>query len=275
MPEAVAAGRQRRGGVRCAALLVAVSLFGMCCGARAAGFWDATPPQDTSQLAASSVTSSAQGMSECERAGIEAEQAGGLPSGLLLAIGRVESGRWDAVRGRVIPWPWSIDAAGQPHLFDSKEAAMAGARGLHAASGSNLDIGCFQISMLHHPDAFADLAEAFDPRANAAYAARFLMSLRQRLGSWEAAVMAYHSAVPELGIPYRERVFAQWNGRPAEIAEPAAEQVAAGPVRDPYVIMSSGPTGVAVWTPSPLGRAPSLVAMPVVQAGPVMAAREP
>jgi hypothetical protein len=273
----VAAGRQRRGGTwRGLALLSAALLCGAG-EAHAAGFWDATPVSAAQPFSAPEMVTSGQRLSECERAGVEAEQAAGLPAGLLLAIGRVESGRWDTVLGRVIPWPWSIDAAGQPHLFDSKDAAMDGARGLHAAAGRNLDIGCFQISMLHHPDAFADLAEAFDPRANAAYAARFLMSLRQRLGSWEAAVMAYHSAVPELGIPYRERVFAQWNGRPAVIAEPepAPEAPPAGPKRDPYVMLSGGPTGVAVWTPSPLGRAPSLVAMPVVQSGPVMAAREP
>ncbi len=255
--------------------MLVVALLGGVGGARAAGFWDAAPDGASRFVQAPQVAASGQRLSECERAGVAAEQATGLPAGLLLAIGRVESGRWDAVLGRVIPWPWSIDAAGQPHLFDSKDAAMDGARGLHAAAGRNLDIGCFQISMLHHPDAFADLDEAFDPAANAAYAARFLMSLRQRLGSWEAAVMAYHSAVPELGIPYRERVFAQWNARPAVIAEAAPEPAPAGPKRDPYVMLSGGPTGVAVWTPSPLGRAPSLVAMPMVQSGPVMAAREP
>ena len=34
-------------------------------------------------------------LNACEQAGIAAEQAGGLPTGLLLAIGKVESGRWD------------------------------------------------------------------------------------------------------------------------------------------------------------------------------------
>ncbi len=205
-------------------------------------------------------------LSECERAGLAAEQAAGLPPGLLLAIGRVESGRWDGRLRRTIPWPWTVDAAGDGHLFDSKGAALQAVPALARVAGRNLDIGCFQISMLHHPDAFADLDEAFDPRANASYAARFLVSLKQRLGSWDQAVMAYHSANPELGLPYRARVMAQW-AQPDPIARQA--EAPAGPVGDPHVVVSSGDTGVRVWTPAGLQAAaaagaklPTIIALP-------------
>src|SRR5580658_7254465 len=55
----------------------------------------------------------------CDQAGIAAEQASGLPAGLLLAIGRVESGRWDAARGRMSPWPWTINTAGKGLWFET------------------------------------------------------------------------------------------------------------------------------------------------------------
>jgi len=48
---------------------------------------------------------------ECERAGATAERAAGLPSGLLLAIGEVESGRFDAITERRELWPWAVASA--------------------------------------------------------------------------------------------------------------------------------------------------------------------
>ncbi|MEJ1977686.1 MAG: transglycosylase SLT domain-containing protein [Acetobacteraceae bacterium] len=46
---------------------------------------------------------------------------------------------------------------------------------------------------MHHPDAFATLDEAFDPQANAQYAAVFLQRLHVMTGDWSAAAAAYHS----------------------------------------------------------------------------------
>ena len=148
--------------------------------------------------------------SACEQAGSQAERAHALPAGLLLAIGRVESGRWDAERQRVVPWPWAIDAEGAGALIDTKAAAVARADALRDAGIRNIDVGCFQINLASHPFAFADLNEAFDPVANADYAGRFLGDLHARYGDWNAAVAAYHSTQPERGIPYRQLVFANW-----------------------------------------------------------------
>ena len=64
-------------------------------------------------------------VSPCEQAGSDAERQYALPSGLLLAIGRVESGRWDAAYRRTVPWPWAIDADGEPRLTASKEEAVS------------------------------------------------------------------------------------------------------------------------------------------------------
>src|SRR3954462_10268753 len=76
----------------------------------------------------------------CERAGIAAEQAAGLPSGLLLAIGRVESGRWDAVRGRVTAWPWAINAAGKGQWFETKDVAAQTVKALLGSGTRSIDV---------------------------------------------------------------------------------------------------------------------------------------
>ncbi len=63
---------------------------------------------------------------------------------------------------------------------------------------------------MHHPNAFASLDEAFDPAANALYAARFLNTLYGASGSWIQATAAYHSETPWIGAEYQQRVMARW-----------------------------------------------------------------
>ena len=61
---------------------------------------------------------------------------------------------------------------------------------------------------MHHPDAFPSLDVAFDPQANAAYAARFLKELYAQKGDWTRATAAYHSATPDIGAGYQRKVLA-------------------------------------------------------------------
>ena len=204
-------------------------------------------------------------LNTCEQAGIAAEQAGGLPAGLLLAIGRVESGRWDAARGRMTSWPWTINAAGKGQWFDGKDIAAQTVRTLLDGGTRSIDVGCFQISLLYHPQAFDSLEQAFDPDANARYAARFLLSLFARSGSWESAVEAYHSANPALGFAYREQVFATW----LSVAPIAAAGVLVRTGTAPRLAAASRPiamplvyAGVQVWSPMPVGTGAAIVPMP-------------
>jgi hypothetical protein len=155
----------------------------------------------------------------CESAADEAERDAGLPAGLLRAIGIVESGRWQPGLGRYAPWPYAIDAGGYSLFMDSLAEAVAKVGALRQEGIESIDVGCFQINLLYHPSAFATLEEGFDPRANAAYAARFLVSLYGRTGTWAGAVSDYHSAVASVGEPYRARVYAVWQGAPSVGAE--------------------------------------------------------
>jgi len=132
-----------------------------------------------------------------------------MPAGLLKAIARVESS--GSPYGDVAkPWPWTLNVGGAGHYYPTKEAAVAAMQAYKAESDVNIDVGCMQISLLHHPNAFASLEDAFDPGKNIAYGSEFLKGRFADTGSWATAVAHYHSANPERGLPYRDRVLAIW-----------------------------------------------------------------
>ncbi|WP_170985249.1 transglycosylase SLT domain-containing protein [Roseomonas sp. AR75] len=141
----------------------------------------------------------------CGRAIAEAERGAGIPSGLLLAIARVESGR-PAPGGGGAPWPFAINADGSGRFPATKQAAIAEVEALRARGIRSMDVGCMQVNLFHHPNAFADLDAAFDPPRNVAYAVRFLRDLRTRTGNWSDAVAQYHSMEPGRGLAYHSRV---------------------------------------------------------------------
>ena len=149
---------------------------------------------------------------DCRSAAQAFEQSAKLPPGLLLAIGQVESGRWDPIAGRTDPWPWATNNAGEGHYFNSVQEAIAWTAAQLASGIRSIDVGCFQVNLFYHPDAFASLAEAFDPTANARYAAAFLNRLHDQSGSWASAIALYHSADPSEGERYSSRVMAAWHG---------------------------------------------------------------
>jgi len=159
---------------------------------------------------------------QCRQAVAQAERANPLPPHLLAAIARVESGRRDPQSGAVDPWPWSINVEGQDYVYDTESQAIAAVRGFQDAGHRSIDVGCMQINLMHHPDAFASLAAAFDPATNAAYAVRFLTQLDAQSGDWRKAVAAYHSNTPEIGADYQRRVLALWRPTPGGLAAPGA-----------------------------------------------------
>ncbi len=60
---------------------------------------------------------------------------------------------------------------------------MKAVAAMRAAGMQSIDVGCMQINLRAHPAAFASIDDAFDPAANADYAARFLRDLLQRPAS--------------------------------------------------------------------------------------------
>ncbi len=193
---------------------------------------------------------------QCRQAITAAERAAAVPAQLMAAIARVESGRPDA-RGMVHPWPWTINAEGAGQFFETREAALAAVRALQARGVRSIDVGCMQVNLHHHPAAFATLEQAFDPTANAAYAAT---------RDWTQATAFYHSATPELGTQYQRRVAAIWpeeqrHGGGGLSLEQANALLTNAFTRNAWNSVGPAPTG-------PLGRSGRPLAARLGMAGP-------
>jgi hypothetical protein len=198
----------------------------------------------------------------CAAAIATADRSSPVPLALMRAIGVVETGRPDPRTHTVQPWPWSVDADGQSRFYDTKAEAIAAVQALQAEGVRSIDVGCMQVNLFYHPTAFTSLDEAFDPVANARYAARFLAVLHRREGTWPAAAAAYHSQSPELGAAYAQRVMAVWPGMGG-----AGRFVLAGrtaPLRLPngrVAVMLDGATPMRMLSLDQIiGRAPAAVA---------------
>lgn len=204
---------------------IAVVAAALACAAAAA--W--APPARAQPAAAGAAGA-------CVPAILAAADRHGIDRNILLAIGRVESGLT----------PWTINAAGEPHVFASRAEAVARTAALRAGGIASIDVGCMQVNLAWHPRAFADLDEAFDPEANADYAARFLRRLYRETGSWPAAMERYHSSLPghraRYGCAVRAELAALRGERPQPCAAPPATAAAAAPV-------PSGPPGLHVLRP--------------------------
>lgn len=225
-------------------------------------------------------------LAACQAAAAEAEQEWSLPAGMLVAIGRVESGR-AMPQGGSGAWPWTINAAGRGQHFTGKHEAMFAVARLQGQGVRSIDVGCFQINLAYHPGAFASLDQAFDPRHNAQYAARFLTDLHQRSGSWDEAIGAYHSASMGKGSAYRARVFAAWRDAPRGLAVSAVTQPTGDAAQLPRVQAGLPPSmpggkaiggdkavvwqiaaqsmGMRVWTAAPPARDPFASSFPPVR----------
>ncbi|WP_428490278.1 lytic transglycosylase domain-containing protein [Rhodopila sp.] len=167
----------------------------------------------------------------CRQAIAAAERAHHIPTHLLSAIARVESGRRDQATGTFNPWPWTINMDGQGSFYDNKAQAVAAAVSMRPHISRSIDVGCMQISLTNHPDAFSSMDQAFDPASNAEYGARFLVQLFEKTNSWPRAVEMYHSATPEIGQEYGRQVYAALpeEQKLAEVTQPYPLVSAWGP----------------------------------------------
>ena len=183
----------------------------------------------------------------CDMATSEAERETGVPNELLTAISRVEAGHRDPDTGATTAWPWTIDVEGHGHFYRSKDEAIEAVRAFQANGARSIDIGCMQVNLLQHPDAFASLSDAFDPRTNALWAARFLTGLFRQTRSWPHAAAAYHSMTPEIGADYQDQVLRMWAegdgappgredrpGNPVGRAAPAMASITDGEAASPF-----------------------------------------
>ena len=168
----------------------------------------AVPPADAAWRARRPHPVSTDPATLCEQAIATAEDRYETPPALLTAISLVETGRPD--RGRDRAWPWSVDVDGTGYMFPTRDAAAGFARTALLAGAQSVDVGCMQVNLEQHPDAFRSIDEGFDPRRNVDYATRFLLSLHAgpARSVWATAVGFYHSQTPAIAAPYQARVLA-------------------------------------------------------------------
>ena len=147
----------------------------------------------------------------CPQAITAAERTQAIPKHLLSAIALAESGRKHPTLGKRLPWPWTVMAEGQGRYLANKQEAIAEVRELQSRGIRNIDVGCMQVNLYYHPEAFFSMEQAFDPASNVAYAGKFLRSLFADSGAWDEAAGRYHSATPGLKDPYRDKIVQIWN----------------------------------------------------------------
>ena len=152
------------------------------------------------------------------------EQKNSIPTHLLAAIATTESGRWHEGLGMNVPWPWTINVEGKGYFFSNKAEAIAQTQQFINQGRRSIDVGCMQVNLKHHPKAFADLNQAFDPELNVAYAAKFLHDNYADLGDWIKATAAYHSRTAMYGHRYLGSIERSWNRIVAKVAAARASQ---------------------------------------------------
>jgi hypothetical protein len=134
----------------------------------------------------------------------------GIPASVLFAIALQESGT--PLRGRLMPWPWTLNVAGTPQRFASRDEACAALKlELTRHDPKRIDVGLGQTNLGYHPDRYPSACNALDPRANLAVTAELLRTHYAEVGDWIVAAGRYHR--PAGGAPaarYRTQFSRHW-----------------------------------------------------------------
>lgn len=110
-----------------------------------------------------------------------------VPLGVLYAVGLTETGRKGSLH------PYALNVEGKTIFTATPDDALLAFKQHRKAGAKLIDLGCMQINHYYHGSAFASVEEMLVPAKNVDYAARFLVRLHQREGSWTMAVARYHA----------------------------------------------------------------------------------
>ncbi len=135
----------------------------------------------------------------------------GIPDLLLYAIALTESGT-TLNDGQYIPWPWTLNVAGSPRYFSSRESAWRHLEYVLSQGEELVDIGAGQVNWYWHSDKFASTWDALDPAKNIYVAGVILNDCHRQRGDWINAVGCYHSpGNQKRAIDYTRRVYERWS----------------------------------------------------------------
>ncbi|EOZ3447769.1 TPA: lytic transglycosylase domain-containing protein [Pseudomonas aeruginosa] len=135
-----------------------------------------------------------------------AAQRVGIPSTVLYAVALQESG----IRrnGRIVPWPWSLNVAGQSRRYATRADACAGLqRAMRSTPHTRIDAGLGQINLGYHQQRYSTACDLLDPYRNLAIAAEILKEQHTPGEDWLVAIGRYHRpAGGEPAARYRRSV---------------------------------------------------------------------
>ncbi|CAJ3562628.1 transglycosylase SLT domain protein [Burkholderia pseudomallei] len=115
----------------------------------------------------------------------------GVPSVVLFAVALQESGMH--IRGRLIPWPWTLNVVGTAYRFRTRTAACVALHGaLSRVGATRIDVGLAQINLGYQGWRFDRPCDALDPYRNLAVAAVILREQHAVSDDWLVAVGRYH-----------------------------------------------------------------------------------
>lgn len=129
-----------------------------------------------------------------------------IPSNTLHSIALKESGKKHKSRKIRIVWPWTVNVEGKGYYFNNKREAVNFVRKQIIKGYESIDVGCMQINLRHHLEAFHSLDQAFEPNNNVRYGAEFLRSKYDQLKNWHKAIAHYHSSTHSLGFKYKQDI---------------------------------------------------------------------
>lgn len=135
-----------------------------------------------------------------------AAQRAGIPSTVLYAVALQESGIRRS--GRIVPWPWTLNVAGQPRHFTTRADACAGLqRALRTTPDTRIDAGLGQINLGYQKQRYGTPCDLLDPYRNLAIAAEILQEQYVPGEDWLLAMGRYHRpAGGEPAARYRRSV---------------------------------------------------------------------
>ena len=138
-----------------------------------------------------------------------AAKRAGIPSTVLYAVALQESGiRRGGGKGRIVPWPWSLNVAGQSRRFATRADACSGLQqAMRSTPHTRIDAGLGQINLGYHKHRFTSPCDLLDPYRNLAIAAEILQEQHTPGDDWLLAIGRYHRpAGGEPAARYRRSV---------------------------------------------------------------------
>lgn len=132
----------------------------------------------------------------------------GIPSEVLYSIALQESGT--RLRGQLVPWPWTLNIAGNGYRYATRNAAcIALMDAVRAAGPHRVDVGLGQTNLGANGHRYSSPCEGLDPHKNLSVTAQILAEQKSKGGDWITAAGRYHRpAGGEPAARYR-RAFAK------------------------------------------------------------------